>query len=74
VIYFIGETVSAEEQINLREAVKESLKDSPSMQALSTAAPTPAPTGSSVPLSSEERLQYEQEKLKLYGQMDEKVC
>lgn len=56
----------------------ESLKESASMQALTTPAamfPTSASVGSTgTPLSSEERLQYEQEKIKLYEQMDEKVC
>ena len=71
-----GEKVSADEQVNLREAVTESLKESSSMQALSAAPafPTTTTAAGGAPLSSEERMQYEQEKIKLYEQMDEKVC
>ena len=69
-----GEQVSVDEQVNLREAVTESLKESASMQSLPpSAAPASAPAGSGAPLTSEERMQYEQEKLKLYTQLDEKV-
>lgn len=69
--------MSADEQVNLREAVTESLKESASMQSLPTPAfalPTSATAASGAPLSSEERMQYEREKLNLYTQLDEKVC
>lgn len=65
--------MSVDDQVNLREAVTESLKESSSMQVLSTApAAAPAPGSGGAPLSSEERAQYEQEKVKLYEQLDEK--
>lgn len=64
-----GEQVSVDEQVNLREAVTEAMKESPSMQALMPSAALQT-VASGVPLSSEERLQYEQEKMKLYGQLD----
>ncbi|XP_067931316.1 kinesin heavy chain-like [Watersipora subatra] len=68
-----GEKVSADEQVNLRDT-SENMKESSSLQTLSSAPfPTSATTAAgAVPLTSEERMQYEQEKIKLYEQLDEK--
>lgn len=64
--------MSVEEQINLREAVTESLKESSSMQVLAHTQAAVSSSSGGAPLSSEERAQYEQEKIKLYEQLDEK--
>ena len=61
-----GEKVESDEQLNLKEAVQDSLTPSSSMPSIPAVLPGPAATG-------EERQQWEGEKQSLYQQLDNKV-
>lgn len=73
-----GESVSADEQINIKDlemSTTMSMSESVSnLAAIAAPVPTlPVFTGlTSEPLSSEERMKFEEERTRLYGQLDEK--